>query len=186
MKNNLYLGLVHFPVYNRQGEVVKTSITNLDMHDIARSCITFGVKKYFVIHPLESMKEIVDRVMGFWNSDIAKKYNQDRVEALSILEHSYSIEKTIESIFNQEKVAPVVITTTARRLDKSILFQEISQKIPADRPVLILFGTGNGLHNRVLESSDYVLEPISGSGKYNHLSVRSAVAIILSRLSSEE
>lgn len=186
MKNNLYLGLVHYPVYNKFNDVVKTSITNLDLHDIARSCLTFGVKKYYVIHPLESMKELVNKIMGFWESDIAKIYNKDRVDALTILEHSYSIEDAINAIVNQEQVAPIVITTTAKRLDESVSFKQISSAIPADRPVLLLFGTGNGLHEGVLKSSEYVLEPISGPNHYNHLSVRSAVAIILDRLTSEE
>ncbi len=186
MKNKIYLGLVHYPVYNKFNETVKTSVTNLDLHDIARSCLTYGVKKYFVIHPLESMKNVIDRVMGFWKSDVAKKYNQDRVDALNILQHSYSIEETIKQIESQEGVLPKVITTTAKRFDKTILFKEVSSEIPADLPVLLLFGTGNGLHEGVLKSSDYVLEPISGTGNYNHLSVRSAVAIILDRLASEE
>jgi hypothetical protein len=186
MKNKVYLGLVHYPVYNKYNETVKTSVTNLDLHDIARSCLTFGVEKYYVIHPLKSMKEIIDRIMGFWNSDVAKKYNQDRVDALNILEHAYSIEETIKMIESQEGVVPKVITTTAKRYEHIIGFNEVSSKIPADVPILLLFGTGNGLHEGVLESSDYVLEPISGTGSYNHLSVRSAVAIILDRLASEE
>jgi len=50
-----------------------------------------------------------------------------------------------------------------------------------NRPFFILFGTGWGLTQEVKESADYVLSPIEGRG-YNHLSVRSAVAIILDRL----
>lgn len=186
MKNKLYLGLVHYPVYNKFDEVVKTSITNLDLPDIARSCLTFGVKKYFIIHPLESMKELIDKIMGFWESDIAKTYNKDRVDAMTILKHSYSIEDAIKAIENQEQVAPIIITTTAKRLKESTSFANISLAIPADRPVLLLFGTGNGLHEGVIKSSDFVLEPILGAKGYNHLSVRSAVAIILDRLTSEE
>ena len=36
----------------------------------------------------------------------------------------------------------------------------------------------------LVESCDYVLEPILGAGDYNHLSVRNASAIILDRLFS--
>ncbi|OQY40109.1 MAG: hypothetical protein B6226_00555 [Candidatus Cloacimonetes bacterium 4572_65] len=186
MKNNIYLGLVHYPIYNKYHEVVKTSITNLDLHDISRSCLTFGLKKYYVIHPLESMKNLIDKIGGFWQSDVARKYNQDRVDALEIMQHSYSIENAIKQIENQEGVIPIVITTTAKKSENSLSFSNVSTVIPADKPILILFGTGNGLHEGVINSSDYVLEPISGAGKYNHLSVRSAVAIILDRLTSIE
>ena len=51
-----------------------------------------------------------------------------------------------------------------------------------DKPVLIIFGTGWGLTKSTLESADYILKPVGGYSEYNHLSVRSAVAIILDRL----
>jgi hypothetical protein len=53
-----------------------------------------------------------------------------------------------------------------------------------ETPFLMLFGTGWGLTREVKDGSDYVLAPIEGKG-YNHLSVRSAVAIILDRLLGE-
>jgi hypothetical protein len=50
------------------------------------------------------------------------------------------------------------------------------------RPYLILLGTGWGLTETVFSQSDYVLEAVAGDSDYNHLSVRSAAAIILDRL----
>lgn len=49
---------------------------------------------------------------------------------------------------------------------------------------LILLGTGWGMPPELVESCDYILEPILGPGDYNHLSVRNAAAIILDRLFS--
>jgi hypothetical protein len=49
-------------------------------------------------------------------------------------------------------------------------------------PFLLLLGTGWGLTDAVLAQSDYILEPIEGGTDYNHLSVRSAAAIMLDRL----
>ena len=37
----------------------------------------------------------------------------------------------------------------------------------------------------MMKNFDYILEPIYGGGEYNHLCVRSAVAIILDRLLGE-
>jgi hypothetical protein len=51
-------------------------------------------------------------------------------------------------------------------------------------PHVLLFGTGWGLTREFLASCDYMLKPIEGLGGYNHLPVRSAVAIILDRLLS--
>ena len=50
---------------------------------------------------------------------------------------------------------------------------------------LLVFGTGWGLTDELLARADYVLRPIYGAGEYNHLSVRSAVSIILDRLMGE-
>ena len=50
--------------------------------------------------------------------------------------------------------------------------------------MLLLFGTGWGLTQGVTDKADFLLEPIFGiaSDGYNHLSVRSAVAIYCDRL----
>ena len=51
--NKLYLGLVHYPVCNKNGQIVTTSVTNLDLHDIGRLAVTFGIEKYFIIQEYE-------------------------------------------------------------------------------------------------------------------------------------
>ena len=186
MKNlNLYIALVHHPVLNKFGEIVTTSITNLDIHDIARSAITYDVTKYYLINPLESQKLFVDRVLKFWNSNIAKKYNNDRVNALSVVDYAYSLENCIQKIKKQEKSHPIVITTTANEMKGQVDFDFIA-KIDEKRTILLLFGTGNGLTDEIHSRADFILKPIKGLGNFNHLSVRSAVAIILDRLTSEK
>jgi tRNA (guanine37-N1)-methyltransferase len=45
----------------------------------------------------------------------------------------------------------------------------------------MLFGTGQGLSQSLIERCDYLLLPIDGFSEFNHLSVRSAVAIVLDR-----
>ncbi len=182
MMNNIYLGLVHYPISNKFGEKVTTSITNLDIHDIARSCMTFGVNRFFIINPLKSQKELLKRILKFWKSDIAKKYNSDRVEALSLIEYAKDIESAKKKISLQEEDC-LVISTTATDLKNQISFNECRK---LSNPVLLLFGTGNGLTKDVHNSADHVLESISGKQDYNHLSVRSAVAIILDRIASEK
>ena len=49
MKSSLYVGLVHYPIYDKHFNVIATAITNYDLHDISRSAKTYGVKKYFII-----------------------------------------------------------------------------------------------------------------------------------------
>ncbi|HLO26270.1 MAG TPA: RNA methyltransferase, partial [Geobacteraceae bacterium] len=56
------------------------------------------------------------------------------------------------------------------------LVRDVSQ------PYLLLLGTGWGLADEIFSRADFVLAPIKGQGDYNHLSVRSAAAILLDRL----
>ena len=49
-------------------------------------------------------------------------------------------------------------------------------------PLLILLGTGWGLADALIPSVSRVLAPIEGTSDWNHLSVRSAGAILLDRL----
>lgn len=187
MNNSLYLGLVHYPVYNRKNEIVTTSITNLDLHDIARSCKTYGVKTFFCINPLESQNILMSRIKDFWQTDAALKFNSDRVEAFKILQYSKAIEDAKKMIMNQEGYDPIVVTTTAMVVDNQIAVNdlvEIQENI--NRPILLLFGTGGGLVNDIHNSADYTLLPLNGVDNYNHLTVRSAVAIYLDRFSSEK
>ncbi len=91
----LYLGLVHYPVNNKRGEVVTTSVTNLDIHDISRSCRTFGVKKYFLVTPLQAQHQLVSRILGHWEEDKSALYNPDRQDALSVAMLIKSVEDAV-------------------------------------------------------------------------------------------
>jgi len=50
----------------------------------------------------------------------------------------------------------------------------------------LVLGTAWGLSETFIGDADHVLDPIVGNSEYNHLSVRSAAAIILDRLMREE
>ena len=186
-KTNTYIGLVHYPVYNKSGETITSGITNLDIHDISRSAMTYDIKSFFLIHPNERQKEIYEKILSFWKTEIAQFYNQHRVDALQIINFAKSINDTVNMIKKQENSYPIIITTTAKTRDNQISFIDVKKLIySANRPVLLLFGTGNGLHEETHAIADFVLTPINGKAKYNHLSVRSAVAIVLDRLLSDE
>ena len=65
---DLYLGLVHYPIYNKHMKVIATAVTNFDIHDIARTARTYDVKKYFLIHPLKVQEEIIKKITGYLTS----------------------------------------------------------------------------------------------------------------------
>src|SRR6516164_8187672 len=55
------IALVHYPVLDGQGALVTTAVTNLDVHDLARSARTYGCSDYFVVHPIVAQRELVGR-----------------------------------------------------------------------------------------------------------------------------
>ena len=82
---------------------------------------------------------------------------------------------------------PKIVTTSAKTFPNTLSFNELSEKMYNDDEVyLLLFGTGWGLIQEVMDTSTYILEPIRLNTRYNHLSVRAAVAIILDRLFGEK
>ena len=180
-----YIGLVHGPIKAKDGQEITTSVTNLDIHDIARTARTFGFKRYFLITPIKNQQQMVKRILGFWETDSGLIYNPDRKDALADAEVLDSIELAIEEITRREGKKPCVVVTGANFDKYDGREKELLHKITLDStPMFLLFGTGWGLTAPVVEQADFQLEPIFGIADdgYNHLSVRSAVAIYCDRL----
>lgn len=160
-------------------------MTNLDIHDISRTARTFGFKRYFLITPIKNQQQMVKKILGFWESDNGLIYNPDRKDALAEAEVIDTIQDAINEITRLEGKKPCVVVTGANFEKYDGKEKELLQKISIDQtPMFLLFGTGWGLTAPVVEQADFRLEPIFGIADdgYNHLSVRSAVAIYCDRL----
>lgn len=183
----VYIGLVHYPIYNKHDQIVTTALTNFDIHDIARSARTYNIKQYFIIHPIEKQQEIANDIIEYWQNGYGGQHHSDRKEAFQILNLVKNIEDAVKEIEKKEKKKPIIVTTDARIYPNTISYPDLRAEIEGEqRPYLILFGTGWGIQNEVMRKFDYILEPIYGPGDYNHLPVRAAVAIILDRLLGEK
>jgi hypothetical protein len=180
---NLAIALLHHPVYNKRREVVTTALTNLDLHDIARSSRTFGLERFYIVTPSVEQRKLAERITGHWQEGWGADYNPDRREALSIVRICTDLESAVSDLQAAfTKPVKTIITGAAQRPD-SITFPAFRRMLAeADRPHLLLLGTGWGLTDECFVTADHVLEPITGPGSYNHLSVRSAAAIMLDRL----
>jgi hypothetical protein len=80
---------------------------------------------------------------------------------------------------------PKLIATSAKSIEQGerIKFVELSDRLRSDVvPHILMLGTGHGMCEELLSKAQYFLEPINGPTDYNHLSVRSACAIMLDRL----
>ncbi len=178
----VYTALLHYPVYNKSRKVVATSLTTLDIHDIARASRTFGAKRYYVVQPIENHLWLARKLLSFWQSGHGRKYNPKRWEALKIVEAVPYFEDALKDIEERDGVRPKVVVTTAKRYNGAISYSSLRDKITSGEDIIICFGTGWGLTEEFISSADYILEPIEGPTDYNHLSVRSAASIVLDRL----
>lgn len=184
MSTPLYLALLHHPVVNRTGDVVTTSVTNLDIHDIARSARTYDVAGYFVAHPSTGLRALCERVSWHWQEGYGAKTNESRRLAMELVRVVPDLDHVVAAIERETGRMPIRIATSAREHGRpTISFNALRERLEtADEPILVLLGTGYGLAPEVLDGCDALLDPLRGPGDYNHLAVRAAAAILLDRL----
>jgi hypothetical protein len=183
----VHIALLHHPVINKEGNIVSTAVTNLDIHDNARSARTYNAASYHIVTPLDAQVELVTRILSHWREGFGAKRVPNRVDAMNLVQISRTFDDTVEAVRGERDLTPFVITTCARRRDGVIGFREMRRRMADDphAPYLIVFGTGYGLADEIFERSDALLEPIGDPASWNHLSVRAAVAITLDRLLGE-
>jgi hypothetical protein len=183
-------------VLDGRGEIVTTAVTNLDVHDLARSARSYGCTDYFVTHPIAAQRELVTRIRDHWTDGSSGKRIPDRREALRVLRVVDSLDAAVSALGGRASVE--IWATAARELGKTVSFAEARGRLAGSagkegskegdgRAALLVFGTGWGLAPSIVESADALLEPIRSapggpSDGYNHLSVRAACAIALDRL----
>jgi hypothetical protein len=176
----LAVALLHYPVCNRNGALVTTAVTNLDLHDIARTARTYGVARYYVVTPVVEQQRLVETIVAHWREGHGASANPDRGEALKLIEVVADLDTALERWQDWTGAAPQPVLTGARRSDG--LDFSSCRALLAERPLLLCFGTGWGLAPTLFEHDWPVLKSIQGAGDYNHLPVRAAAAIILDRL----
>ena len=181
-KTNIHLALVHFPVYNKIGEVVVSSVTTLDVHDISRVCRTYGVGTFYVVTPLKTQQELVERLVGHWLKGHGAEYNPTRKEALLKTVVKNNLDDAVKNITEQCGKKPRIVVTGAKEAPKSIGYAALKDELKQGDPTLLVFGTGWGLEKNLVQSADHALLPIEGVNGFNHLPVRGAISIILDRL----
>jgi hypothetical protein len=184
--SRLALALVHHPVLDREGSVVTTAITNLDLHDLARSARTYGASDLFIVHPIEAQRLLAERVREHWVEGSGKRRIPDRAVALELLRVVPSVEDAYAALGGRGAIEVWTTAASSRGADVATYADARARLAAATRPVLVLFGTGWGLSAELVASADLRIEPIRAGTPtgYNHLSVRAACAITLDRLRS--
>lgn len=182
-QSTLHVALLHDGMVDKTGKTVTTSVTLIDVHDISRSCRSYGVDSFFVTHSSQSMRALVRTVKKHWDGDFGSTYNPNRQDALGVLSIAQDLDEVLLQIERTTGRLPKIIATSARDGDDRISYADMRNTISTTtESYLLIFGTGWGMGPALMGLADYTLKPIYGPSNYNHLSVRAACAIILDRL----
>ncbi|MEJ2655837.1 MAG: RNA methyltransferase [Desulfobacterales bacterium] len=176
------MALVHYPVVNKNGEIIASAVTNLDLHDLSRTAKTYGVRTFYVVTPLGDQKELVEKIVSHWINGTGGRYNPKRKEALKLIVIKNTLDEVIDHIRKDTGAAPKTIVTSANQNPRTISFNRFREMLQDGAMYLLILGTGWGLSKNVINEADYVLNPVLGNTGYNHLSVRCAAAVMLDRL----
>lgn len=182
MAAKVSMALLHYPVYDRARTIVTTSVTSVDIHDLARTARTYGVSPFYVVTPISAQREMVKRIQQHWMGDELSSH--PRAEALRVLRTADSLYSVCLEIARETGERPTICVTGASLQERLTSFADLRRAIYEGplRTALLVFGTGWGLARELIEQADVRLEPIRGVDEYNHLPVRAAVAIVLDRL----
>ena len=177
---NMHLGLVHGPVVLKDGKVGTVSLTNLDVHDIARVSRTYGLGGFEVVSPLRDQLTLAGRIVEHWRTGPGLRANPDRTEALSLVRLHEGLDAALAAV-SADHGEPAALVATSAKGPATLSFAAAREMI-AKRPVLVVLGTGHGLAEAVLARAEGVLPPLRPFSDYNHLSVRAAAGILTDRL----
>jgi hypothetical protein len=180
---DLYVALIHYPVLDRNGAIVTSAITSLDIHDIARAARTYEVRNVFIVHPIEEQRKFGSSIVDHWKFDFGRAHDSRRREALDRVRITTDLDAAVVEAERQSGAHPLLVHTSARTTGGTT-YHDLRARMEAAGapPMILLLGTGFGMAPSVAEGADVILAPVLGPGDYNHLSVRSAAGIILDRL----
>ncbi|WP_291346610.1 RNA methyltransferase [Desulfobacula sp.] len=184
LESNFYVALIHYPVMNKKEQAIGSALTTIDLHDIARASITFGIKGFYVVTPYEDQAILATQVIEHWTKGVGGKLNPFRKKALELIRVAETFEDAVNSIEQERKEPVVTIATSAKKTPGSITIEVLRQKLENKASHVLVFGTAWGLADELIDTCDFILDPIYGNTDYNHLSVRSAASIYLDRITN--
>ena len=167
---------------DKNGATIASAVTNLDLHDIARACRTYGVRRYYVVTPLEDQAELAGQILDHWVTGAGRIYNPRRCRALELVRVAPRFAAVLGDVAVEEGCRPITVATTARQVEGALSYRRLRAMLEKPVPVVLALGTAWGLDATFMARADFTLDALTGEGDYNHLSVRSAAAIILDRL----
>lgn len=176
---NISFCLMHHPVLVDGQENGITSLTNLDIHDIARISRSYGMGPFYIYTPLADQLEVLRQITLHWARQGV--YKEDRKKALGLVRPVASIQELEEECQTFYGREPVFLVASAKWSDADCMTIGEVKSLARETPIIICLGTGRGLDLRKLPFKFRLVRPLRFLDE-NHLSVRSAAAILADRI----
>ncbi|CAM2061266.1 tRNA (guanine-N(1)-)-methyltransferase [Desulfovibrionales bacterium] len=183
---NLHVFLIHYQVQDDCEKNMPLFLTNLDVHDIITFIDIYELGGYWLVMPIENQQQFAQRLLDNWTASLAGIRNHDYTVPLSRLHVAPDIGVAMAGVVEAAGERPLVVATGAsvgRKDWRGTMLTPTGLRCELERrPVALFLGMGSGLARSVLAGADEFLAPVRGLRTYNHLSVRSAAAIIIDRI----
>lgn len=181
----LHLCLIHHPVMLEAGRCGTSSLTSLDVHDMARLSCGYALGGFHVVTPLEEQLRLLRGIIRHWTDGPGGAGNPDRARALRLVRAAPSLDAAVADVMEITGARPRLVATSAawpedRHAPPPMTCADVRAWC-GDGPVLLCLGTARGLAPEVMARCDGRLRPIRFGGD-NHLSVRSAAAVLVDRI----
>jgi hypothetical protein len=131
---DLFLALLHHPVLDKNGQIVTTAVTNMDIHDIARSAATYGVRRFFVVTPVPALRALSEKIIEHWETGYGSTYNLTRKEALALVAVETDLDGVLVAIDRETGQRPTIVATSARPHPDAVRFAELQARLRTRRP----------------------------------------------------
>lgn len=186
---NLSFCLVHYPVSLGAKKTGASSLTNLDIHDIARISRSYAMGFFYPVTPLRDQLRVLEEILRHWTRGPGGTGNADRAQALGLVQPATSLEEAVAHMTAQHGTRPRLVASSAvwpargkaSKPERMPMTPRDVRRWCDQGPVMLCLGTAQGLAPEVLEQCEGTLRPVRFLG-YNHLSVRSAAAILADRI----
>ncbi|MEX1369145.1 MAG: RNA methyltransferase [Nannocystaceae bacterium] len=183
MQPRLTVALLHQPVLNRLGEEIVSTVDHFDVMDASRLALTYPVWRLYVVNRVPAQRALVERLIR--HGDAQAERDEAR-GTFTKTRWAPDLDAVIAEHEDELGVRPTVVATSARASDRDLPLSEVRGRLHAGEPMVLLVGKAWGLAPRILDEADLRLAPIDAGTGFNHLSVRSAIAILIDRLLAPE
>jgi hypothetical protein len=175
----LTVALVHHPVVDRRGDEITSTVDHFDVMDASRLSLTYPVRRFYVVNPVPAQRALTERLIRHGNAAAGR---DEARGAFSKTAWAPDLDTVLAEHDNELGMVPTVVATSARSSTRDIGFGALRERLHGGEAMLLLVGKAWGLAPRLLDGADLRLEPIDAGTGFNHLSVRSAMAIVIDRL----